>query len=571
MSLFYNGKLWVTPATMSKVDDSAYQSANLGVGNYAAFIGTCTGGQPNTPLAFSSPAEAKAALVSGPLLDAITKAFSPSTETGGPSTVYGIRVNPALQSTLVLKDGAAASCITLKSTDYGLWNNQIKVKIEAASVAGLMVTTQYGTGYVTQDNIARQAFTVQYTGAAPTAVMTVSGTSVVLQAPTGTTVATVDLNVYSTYQQVVDYINTISGFSAAVVDPNYVNTSALNGLDYSTSTNVKTVATVNANLQAVIDWLNSGSEGFVTATRFANAGAQPALLPFTYLTGGSDGVTTNTEWSSAFTTLQTVDAQWICPVSTTPAIWSMTDAHCQFMSKFGRLERRAICGTDLGTTDAAAIAFAKALNSDRTSLVHMGHYGSDVNGNLALFNASYTAALLTGMFAGVNPGTALSNKPISVAGLERKLRNPTDTDPLILGGVLCIEDTKNGYKVVQSISTWLSDKKFNKVEQSCGWATDYTARTVREALDVLRGQKNNQVNLGRAATITETALKALSVAEPSGPGVLAGDKANPPYLGITVTANGDTLAVSFQCSPVIPINYIPVSISLKVFTGTASA
>lgn len=571
MSLFFNGKLWVTPATMSKVDDSAYQSANLGVGNYAAFIGTCTGGQPNTPLAFSTPAEAKAALISGPLLDAITKAFAPSAETGGPSTVYGIRVNPAVQSTLVLKDAAAASCITLKSTDYGLWNNQIKVKVEAGSVAGLMVTTQFGTGYVTQDNIARPAMTVQYTGAAATAVMTVSGTSIVLQAPTGSTVATVDLNVYSTYQQVVDYINTISGFSSAVVDPNNTNTSALNGLDYSTSTNVKVAATINAHLQAVIDWFNGGSEGYVTATRFANAGAPPALLPFTYLTGGSDGVTSTPEWSNAFTTLQTVDAQWICPVSTTPAIWAMTDAHVQFMSKFGRMERRAICGTDLAVTDAQAIAFAKALNSDRTSLVHMGHYGYDVNGNLALFNASYTAAMLTGMFAGVNPGTALSNKPLSVAGLERTLRNPTDTDPLILGGVLCIESTKNGYKVVQSISTWLSDKKFNKVEQSCGWATDYTARTVREALDVLRGQKNNQVNLGRAATITETALKALSVAEPNGPGVLAGNKANPPYLGITVTANGDTLAVAFQCSPVIPINYIPVSISLKVFTGTASA
>jgi hypothetical protein len=201
----------------------------------------------------------------------------------------------------------------------------------------------------------------------------------------------------------------------------------------------------------------------------------------------------------------------------------------------------------------------------------LGHYGYDVNGNLALFNASYTAAMLTGMFAGVNPGTALSNKSINVSGLERNLRNPTDTDALITGGVLCIESTKNGYKVVQSISTWLVDKKFNKVEQSCGWATDYTARTVREALDVLRGQKNNQVNLGRAATITDTVLKALSVAEPAGPGVLAGDKANPPYMGITVTASGDTLAVAFQCSPVIPINYIPVSISLKIFTGTASA
>lgn len=571
MSLFYNGKLWVTPATMSKVDDSAYQSANLGVGNYAAFIGTSAGGEPNTPLAFSSPAEAKAALISGPLLDAITKAFAPSAETGGPSTVYAVRVNPAVQATLALKDTAGADSILLKSSDYGQWTNQIKTKIESGSVSGLMVTTQYQNGYVTQDNIARPALTVQYTGAQANAAMTVSGTSIVLQAPSGTTVATVDLHVYSTYQQVVDYINTIDGFSAGVVDPNNINAVALNGLDYATAANVKTQYTVTANLQAVIDWFNSGSEGLVTATRAPDAGTVPALLPFTYLAGGSNGVTSTPEWSAAFTTLQSVDAQWICPVSTTPAIWAMADAHVQFMSKFGRLERRAVCGTDLGTSDAAAIAFAKALNSDRTSLVHLGHYGYDVNGNLALFNASYTAAMLTGMFAGVNPGTALSNKSINVSGLERNLRNPTDTDALITGGVLCIESTKNGYKVVQSISTWLVDKKFNKVEQSCGWATDYTARTVREALDVLRGQKNNQVNLGRAATITDTVLKALSVAEPAGPGVLAGDKANPPYMGITVTASGDTLAVAFQCSPVIPINYIPVSISLKIFTGTASA
>lgn len=572
MSLFYAGKLWVTPATMSKVDDSAYQSANLGVGNYAAFLGTSVGGKPNTALAFSSPAEAKEALISGPLLDAITKAFAPSADTGGPSTVYGIRVNPAVQAGLTLKDGSSTDVIALTSTDYGQWTNQIKVKIEAGSVAGLMVTTQYQNGYVTQDNVARDAFTVQYTGGAASATMSVAGNNITLQAPSGSTVGTVDLTVYSTYQQVVDYINTVEGFSASVVDSNNINLSALNGLDYATTINVKSAAhTVTANLQAVIDWFNGSNESYVTATRGANAGAVPAMIPFTYLSGGSDGVTSTPEWSDAFTTLQTVDAQWICPVSTTPAIWAMADAHVQFMSKFGRMERRAIVGTDVGTTDAAAIAFAKSLNSDRTSLVHLGHYGYDKDGNLALFNASYTAAMLTGMFAGVNPGTALSNKSISVAGLERTLRNPTDTDALILGGVLCIESTKNGYKIIQSISTWLTDKKFNKVEQSCGWATDYTARTVREALDILRGQKNNQVNLGRAVTITETALKALSVAEPSGPGVLAGDKANPPYMGITVTASGDTLAVAFQCSPVIPINYIPVSISLKVFTGTASA
>ena len=572
MSYFFNGRLYTTPTTMSKVDDSALQSANLGVGNFAAFVGSATGGKPNTELAFSSPAEAKAVLRSGPLLDAITKAFAPSADTGGPTTVYGVRVNPALQASLVLSDANSSPSINLLSTDYGLWTNQIKIKIEAGTDVGLAVTTQYQSDYYSQDNIARDALSVQYGGAAATATMSVTGTSIVLQAPSGSTVATVDLNVYSTYSQVVDYINTVAGFSAMIVDSQNSELASLNGLDFLTSADVKTnPVTVTANLQAVIDWFNSTGEGFVTASRAAGAGAIPAQTSLVYLSGGSDGVTSTPEWSAAFNTLQSIDAQWVCPVSSNAAIWAMADSHVQFMSGVGRMERRAIVGTPVGTTDAAAIAFAKSLNSDRTSLVHLGYYDYNAAGKLVLFAPMYMAALLTGMFSGVNPGTALSNKTISVSGLERKLRNPTDTDALIRGGVLCIEDTKTGYKVVQSISTWLKDKKFNKVEQSCGWATDYTARIVREALDILRGEKNNTVNIGRAKSITETALKALAVSEPAGPGVLAGDKDNPPFKGITVTATGDVLAVAFQCSPVIPINYIPVSISLQIFTGTASA
>lgn len=572
MSYFFDGRLHVTPATMSKVDDSAMLSANLGVGNYAAFVGTCTGGQPNTELAFGSPSEARAVLRSGPLLDAVTKAFAPSADTGGPSTVYAIRVNPAVQAALVLLDASSKPAINLVSTDYGLWNNQIKLKIEAGSVSGLSVTTQYQNDYYTKDNIARDAFTVQYGGGSATATMTISGNSIVLQGPSGTTVATVDLTVYSTYAQVVDFINTVPDFMASLTDSASEDFVALNGLDYATAVDVKTSAyAVTANLQAVIDYFNSSGEGFITATRAANAGAIPVQMPFAYLSGGSDGVTSTAEWSTGFNTLQAVDAQWICPVSTNPAIWSMADTHAQYMSSAGRMERRCIVGAPAGTTDAAAIAYAKALNSDRTSLVHIGYYDYNAAGKLQLYPASYMAALLTGMFAGVNPGTALSNKTISVSGLERKLRNPTDTDPLINGGVLCIEDTKSGYKVVQSISTWLKDSKFNKVEQSCGWATDFTARTVREALDVLRGEKNNTVALARAFSITDTALRALAVSEPAGPGVLAGDKANPAFRNIRVTANGDVLQVEFECSPVIPINYIPVSISLRIFTGTASA
>lgn len=83
----------------------------------------------------------------------------------------------------------------------------------------------------------------------------------------------------------------------------------------------------------------------------------------------------------------------------------------------------------------------------------------------------------------------MTNKALKVRGLERKLRNPTDTDRLITGGVLCVEDVATGFKVVQSISTWLINDNYNRVEQSVGVALDFTARNVRNALDVLRGER----------------------------------------------------------------------------------
>lgn len=574
MPVFFNGRLWVSPATMSVVNDDAMANQNLSVGNVIALIGTSTGGEPNTALSFGSPSEAAATLLDGELLTAVKKAFSPSNEVGGPATVIAVRVNPALQSTLVLNDAAAQPSINLTSADWGAWTNQIKVKVATGSTQGLAVTTQYATSYYSGDNLYRNAFSVQYTGtgaSAASAAMSITGTSLSLQAPAGSQVALLDLNQLKTVQQVVDAINVVAGFTATVLDGNGTK-SALNGLDYVTSQDVKTALyTATANLQAVIDWINSAAQGYVTATRATDAGKVPTAIGFTYLTGGSDGVTTNSSWSDAFTTLQTVDAQWISPVSGDPSIHAMTDAHVQFMSTTGRKERRAICGSPLATTDAAAIALAKNINSDRTSLVHIGYYDFDANGELTLYAPYQTAAAIAGAFAGVNPGTPMTNKSLSVKGLERNLRNPTDTDALIQGGVLCVESTSTGYYVVKSISTWLTNANYNRVEQSVGFALDFTVRNVRQALDILRGAKATPQNMARAVSIADSTLRKLAQPEPTGPGVLVGDTANPAFKGITATLDGDVLGVSFQCSPVLPINYIPVTVYAVPYSGSASA
>ena len=570
MPVFLNGRLIVTPTTASVVNDDAMRNQNLSVGNVVALVGRSAGGKPKTALRFGSPQEAQRELVSGELLDAVLTAFDPSAQTGGPFQVVALRVNPAVQSGLTLQSAAAADVITLVSTNYGLIANQIKVKVEAGSVSGLRLTTQRGNDYYSQDNVGRAAFSVEYTGAQSTATITINGTQAVLAAPAGTTVATLDLTQFATVQDLVDRINLVADFEAEVLDGNFTRPT-LNGLDFVTAQSVKTAYTVRADLQAAVDWFNGTGEGFITATRVTGAGAPPAAIPFTFLSGGSDGTTTYNDWADAFEALQSVDVQWITPISSDAAIHALADTHVAYMSNVGLKERRCIVGTATGTSDEQAIAAAKALNSDRTSLVHLGHYNYDASGKLVLKAPYITAALLSGMFSGVNPGTPLTNKTIKVRGLERDLRRPTDTDVLINGGVLCVENTDQGYKVVQSISTALWSTAYNRREQSTGVAVDFVARNIRNALDVLRGAKGNPLVLSRAVSIAESTLRELAREEPQGPGVLAGNAESPAYRNIKASLEGDVLRVEFEASPVIPVNYVLATIFAVPFSGTATA
>lgn len=569
MPVFFNGRLWVSPATMSLVDDSAMYNRNLSVGNVLAIIGKSDGGEPFTALRFGSAQEARAVLRGGEGLKAIEKAFDPSSETYGPSTVVFVRVNPATQAALTLKDASNVDVIDLVSEGYGKFANNVKVKIEAASVSGKKLTTQFGNDYFSADNVHRNAFSVQYTGAENAATITVANATVTLVA--GSTTTAISLADFATVGQLVDRINATAGFTASVLDGNSEKP-ALNGLDGVTTQDVKTAAyTVTGHLQAVVDWFNSTGEGFIKATRKASATAVPANIAFTYLTGGSDGVTTNVEWQKGFDALQTIDVQWVVPVSSAAAIHAMTDTHCAYMSNIARMERRTIVGGATGATDAEAISAAKALNSDRTSYVHLGFYDYDDAGKLTLYPPYILAALLAGAFSGVNPGTALTNRTIKVRGLERKLRNPTDTDQLILGGVLAVEDTPRGYKVVKSVTTWLVNSNYNRVEISVGVALDFVSRNVRNILDDLRGRKGTPAILSEAVSRVDSTLRELARPEPMGPGIIVGDKINPAYKNITASLEGDVLRVEFQCSPVIPVNYIPVVIHAVPYSGSASA
>jgi len=47
--------------------------------------------------------------------------------------------------------------------------------------------------------------------------------------------------------------------------------------------------------------------------------------------------------------------------------------------------------------------------------------------------------------------------------------------------------------------------------------------------------------------------------------IIVGTTAYPAYRNLILTADGDVVRVSFECSPVLPINYILINIHATVF------
>jgi hypothetical protein len=144
---------------------------------------------------------------------------------------------------------------------------------------------------------------------------------------------------------------------------------AYGALDSVSSVNVKAAPlAITGNRMAAVAWFNSVSEGLIDASSASGANLAPVPVAFSYLSGGGQSVATYTDWAEAFTVLESEDVQWVVPLTGAPAIHAMAASHVAYMSSVARKERRAVCGTPSGTSDSAAVAAAKALNSDRVSL-----------------------------------------------------------------------------------------------------------------------------------------------------------------------------------------------------------
>src|SRR5579885_1636060 len=176
--IYFGGRKISKPGVYATVNADAMVPNRVGAANTIGVIGTALGGLPRTITTINSPIEARAQLRGGTLLSVIELMSDPSPDVPGAGEVKYYRLNQAVQASRVLKDAGAADVITLKSRDYGVWTNQIRVKVENGSVAGKKITINdvLDTAvFEVGDNLG-PAFAIQYVGSLFAARMTVTKT-----------------------------------------------------------------------------------------------------------------------------------------------------------------------------------------------------------------------------------------------------------------------------------------------------------------------------------------------------------------------------------------------------------
>lgn len=199
---YFNGQQIIKPGVYSRVDPTSLTPVEYGATGRIAFVGTSVGGPPvtatmnsasNTPgpvMWMNDPSLAKSVLKGGDLLNASKFAWNPSPDQNGADLIAFVRVNPATQASLTLKDGSSNACLTLTSKDWGAWTNNIQVSIGNGTTSGKVVSLacyqyniQEGGVGTSADNLGN-AFTLQYTGNATSAALTITNSLSAPAAPT---------------------------------------------------------------------------------------------------------------------------------------------------------------------------------------------------------------------------------------------------------------------------------------------------------------------------------------------------------------------------------------------------
>lgn len=576
MAFTYQGYTIEQPGVIA-TQSSSGMASSTGNQRLVVLLGVSSGGgQPKTLQMLGGQQDAINKLLGGPLQTAAVRAY---VDAQNPAVAY-MRVNPALQSSLALLSAGAVTVINLTSVDYGVYTNLISAQILAGSIQGLKAVVILDNATYSQDNLYQGILSIQYAGTDASALVTVSNSTGQMAGSSGASGSeslkwTAPFATYQTIQQLANFINSQSGWSAMVLTSS-PNGATANALDDMISVQAKTTAaTVTATLQAVINWFNT--TGIVIAIRPASIGALPAAMAApSYLAGGSNGTPTNTDWADAFSALQNApQVRIIVPITGDAGIHAMTATHCAYMSDpTVRCNRVAICGGVSGETVSLVLVRAANLNSRRVSLAWSGIQDIDpITQLLTTYDPFYVAAQAAGLLSTLPITQALTRQHITAKALEGTLQSTlqkTDYDILASNGIMAIKffanQNGNYYGYVRSLTTWLQDQDLDNLELSMVCNEDYVDIRVGNDLDSLVGQSGGPIGAGQVQSTVVSALKDLQTE-----GAIVGDSNMPAYSNVVSRITAQQALATYNATIPAPMNFFGVSASFQAYSSLVAA
>lgn len=575
MPFTYQGSTIVQPGVIM-AQQSAGMAPPVTTDRLVVVLGISQGGgQPKTLQYVSGKGDAINKLRGGDLQTSVVRTYRDATN---PFVAY-MRVNPALQASANLQSAGAVTVITLKSSDYGAFANRIAYQTQAGTTQGLKASVTLDGASYAQDNLYQAALSIQYTGAQVSGLVNVSNAAGTVTGSAGATGAevvawTADFATFTTIQQLVNFINGQAGWTASVLSAS-PNSPTSNALDDATSQACKASAfTVTATLQAVVNWLNTVP--LVIATRPTGVGSLPVnMATSAYLTTGTDGTTTNSDWSAAFTALQNIQgARIVIPATGESSIHAMVSSHCNYMSDPTiRGNRVSICGGVKGETVTQAVTRAVNLNTRRVSLVYPGIQDTDdITQSLATYAPYIVAAQLAGQLSTLKVTNALTRKKVTSKGLEGTLQSTlqkSDYDTLASSGVMAIKYFQNtngsSWQVVRSLTTWQQDQAIDNLELSMVCNEDYVDIRVGDAIDALTGQDGGPIGAGQVESEIDSTLRELYKE-----GVIVGDTNMPAYGNIVASLTGQQVTSTYDATIPAPMNYFGVTTTFRAYSNIAA-
>ncbi|MFA4944442.1 MAG: hypothetical protein WC789_07050 [Lentisphaeria bacterium] len=507
------------------------------------------------------------------------------------SKVYGAKIIGTTAGNVTIKDSTdvtlvltvAAGANPKRALQYGqamyVSGGAVTVVAGAASVKNVVVAGLSPTGAAQVEKLTLNGV-VPVVGAALWSKVTELVLGDVAAATTVTTsaeVARANSAVQNTLQKAADYFNArydavaLAGFTWTMLTGLTAMSPTILDITIGGAGVVSCLTPANpsfyADLWACQYQLDTYSQ-MVSAEISAGAvgGAPLNTATPVFLDGGTEGTTAFADWQAALNWLKQVRVNSVVVLTGDPAVHAALDAHCAYCCGVGRSERDGFVGLlNAGLTDVPTKAQVKSqivdLNSRHIRASAQAIQRYDSVGERTEFMPYYLAACLAGMQAGSPVGTPLTRKLVNVLSLRQDASwNPVDdAEELIQAGLCFLEQVDGvGRRVVRNVTTHLSTANLAFTEGSVNEAVNYAAYTYRTGMEVIVGQK------GFAGTVNAAIGNGTNLL-----GLLSDELVITSWRSQAAELLNDMLEMSVELSPVMPINFVPITIHLANFQLTA--